>query len=62
MASFDIKSLLTNIPLTETINLCVQNLQINQTEVSNLPISLFHSLLKITMFESFFIVDGKLYE
>ena len=26
MASFDIKSLFTNIPLTETLNLCVQNL------------------------------------
>ena len=62
MASFDIKPLLNNIPLTETINLCVQNLHINQTEVSNLPISLFYSLLKITMFESFFIVDRKLYE
>ena len=62
MASFDIKSLLTSIPLTEMLNLCEQNLHINQAEVSNLPISLFYSLLKITMFESFFIVDGKLYE
>ena len=26
MASLDIKSLFTNIPLTETLNLCVQNL------------------------------------
>ena len=53
MASFDIKSLFTNIPLTETLNLCVQNLYRNQTHVGNLTQSSFYSLLKITMFESF---------
>ena len=62
MASLDIKSLFTNIPLTETLNICVQNLQRNQTHVDNLTQSSFYSLLKITMFESFFIFDGKLYE
>ena len=62
MASFDIKSLFTNIPLTETLNLCVQNLYRNQTHVGNLTQSSFYSLLKITMFESFFIFDGKFYE
>ena len=62
MASFDIKSLFTNIHLTETLNLCVQNLCRNQTHVGNLTQSSFYSLLKITMFESFCIFDGKLYE
>ena len=62
MASLDIKSLFTNIPLTETLNLCVQNLYRNQTHVGNLTQSSFYSLLKITMFESFFIFDGKFYE
>ena len=62
MASFDIKSLFTNIPLTETLNLCVQNLYRNQTHVDNLTQSSFYSLLKITMFKSFCIFDGKLYE
>ena len=62
MASFDIKSLFTNMPLTETLNLCVQNLYRNQTHVGNLTQSSFYSLLKITMFESFFIFDGKFYE
>ena len=60
MASFDIKSLFTNIPLTETLNLCVQNR--NQTHVGSLTQSLFYSLLKITMLKSFFIFDGKFYE
>ena len=52
----------TNIPLTETLNLCVQNLYRNQTHVNNLTKSSFYKLLKITMFESFFIFDGKFYE
>ena len=62
MASFDVMSLFTNIPLTETLNLCVPNLYRNQTHVGNLTQSSFYSLLKITMFESFFIFDGKFYE
>ena len=62
MASFDIKSPFTNIPLTETLNLCVQNLYRNQTHVGNLTGSSFYSLLKVSMFESFFIFDGKIYE
>ena len=62
MASFDIKSLFTNIPLTETLNLCVQNLYRNQTLVNNFTKRSFYKLLKITMFESFFIFDGKFYE
>ena len=62
MTSFDIKSLLTNIPLTEMLNLCVQNLYQNQTRVGNLTKSSFYSLLKITMSETYFILDGKFYE
>ena len=62
MASFDIKSLFSNIPLTELLNLCVQNLYRNQTHVINLTKNSFYKLLKITMFESVFIIDGKFYE
>ena len=62
MASFDVKLLFTNIPLTEMLNLSVRNLYRNQTHVDNLTQSSFYSLLKITMFESFFIFDGKFYE
>ena len=62
IASFDIKSLFTNLPLTGTLNLCVQNLYRNETHVGNLTKSTFYGLLKITMFESFFIFDGKFYE
>ena len=62
MASFDIKSFFTNIPLTKMLNSCVQNLYTNQTHVGNLTQSSFYNLLKITMFELFFIFDGKFNE
>ena len=62
MASFDIKSLFTNTPLTETLNLCVQNLYRNQTHVQNLTKTSFFKLIKMSMFESFFIFDGKCYQ
>ena len=62
MASFDMKSLFTNIPLTETLNLCVQNLYRNQAHVKNLTKSSFYKLLKMTVFESFFVFGGKFNE
>ena len=61
-AGFGINSRFTNIPLTETLNLCVQILYRNQTHGGNMAKSFFYILLKITMFESFFIFDGKFYE
>ena len=62
MVGFDINSLFTNVPLTETLHLCVQNLYRNQTHVGKLTQSSFYSLLKISIFESFFIFDWKSYE
>ena len=62
MGSFDIKSFLMNIPLTDTLNLCIKNIHRNQTHTGNLTKSSFYNLLKMTMFQSFFIFNGKLYE
>ena len=59
MASFDVKSLFTNIPLTETIGLCVDNLYRYQTHIYSLSKSY---ILKMTMYESFFIFDQKYYK
>ena len=56
MASFDIKSRFTNIPLTKTIGLCVE------THMDSLPKSYFLKLLEMTMCESFFIFDQKYYK
>ena len=57
MVSFDVKSLFTNIPPTEAISLCVENLYRNQTHIDSLSKSCFHSLLEMMMYESFFIFD-----
>ena len=60
MAAFDVKSLFNNIPLTGTLNFGKQNLYRGQTHVCNLTKSSFYSLLKITMFESFFYIRWKI--
>ena len=51
MASFDIESLFTNIPLQETIDLCVENLFQDRTHVDNLSKDSFRELLTTTMTE-----------
>ena len=45
MANFDIESLFTNIPLQETIDLCVENLFQDRTHVDNLSKDSFRELL-----------------
>ena len=59
LASFDIKSLFTNIPLTEMLNLCILSFYRNQTHVANLTKISIDNLLNMTVFESFFILAGK---
>ena len=51
VASFDIKSLFTNVSLTEAIGLCVENLYRNQTHIDSLSESSFCKLLEMTMYE-----------
>ena len=62
MASFDIKSLLAKLPLTQTLNFCVQNLYRNQTHFGNLTKSSFCSLLRITMLAKCFVFNRKFHE
>ena len=59
MISFDIESLFTNIPLEETINICVDKLLENNTKVDNLTKESFRLLLELATLESFFNFDGK---
>ena len=42
MASFEIESPFTNVPLQETIELCVENLFKNRTHVQDLSQDFFH--------------------
>ena len=62
MTSFDNESLFTNIPLEETINICVDKLFENNTKVNNLTKESFISLLQLATLDSFFIFDGKYYK
>ena len=62
MTSFDIDSLFTNIHLEETINICVDKLFENNTNVNNLTKESFRSLLELATLDSFFIFDGKYYK
>ena len=57
MAGFDIESLFTNIPLQETIDLCVENLFQDRTHVDNLFKDSFHELLTRTISKSLILFD-----
>ena len=62
MVSFDVKSLFTNVPLVETINIILNKLftQDNET-VSGFDRSTFKDLLELAVLDTNFIFDNKLY-
>ena len=62
MVSFDIEPLFTNIPLQETIDLCVENLFQDRTHVDNLSKDSFRELLTRTMSESLILFDQQFYK
>ena len=61
-ASFDIESLFTNIPLQETIDLCVEKLFQDRTHVDNLSKDSFSELLTRTVSESLILFDQEFYK
>ena len=62
MARFYIQSLFTNIPLQETIDLCVENLFKGRTHVDNLSKDCFRELLTSIMSESLILFNQELYK
>ena len=62
MASFDVESLFTNIPLKETIDLCVDILFYDRTNIDGITKDYFHDLLTICMSESLVLFDGEYYK
>ena len=60
MASFDVTSLFTNIPLEETISICTDAVK-NGTLDSNLDEKSMELLLNLSTNESVFLFNGKLY-
>ena len=61
MASLDVESLSTNIPLEETVKNCVNYLYSNNFYSGKLSRKDLYELLKLATSESFFIFDNKLY-
>ena len=62
LASFDVKSLFTNIPLDETIEICIKECEKQQLTPFNLTKKQFKSLLEIAVKESVFIFGDQLYQ
>ena len=61
MASFDVDALFTNIPLTETIDICVNLLYHNKRKVNGLLRKDFRSLLELATKKSCFLFNGVYY-
>ena len=62
MASLDIESLFTNIPLNETINIAVDQLFANNETVAKFTKDEFRELLELATKQSWFIFDGTYYQ
>ena len=61
MASLDVESLFTNIPLEETIDNIINDLYLSTEKVHNFEKHELKQLLMFAAFESFFVFDGEYY-
>ena len=62
MASFDVSSLFTNIPLQETIDICLDKLFQNCNKVQNLSRRQPTKLLNIALKENHFMFENRIYD
>ena len=62
VASFDVESLFTNIPLQETIDLCVDLLFNNKPNIDKFTKTDFHELLTVTLSESLILFNNEYYK
>ena len=62
MASLDMESLFTNIPLEEVINISYDSLFGNKTKINNFSRNDCEKLLRIALQKNFFNFDGKIYK
>ena len=62
IGSLDVRSLFTNIPLEETINLCTYSLYKDEDVIEGISKSGFKNLLSLATQESYFIFNDVLYK
>ena len=62
MASFDVESLLTNITLQETINLCADILFNDKPNIDEFTKTNFHELLTVTLSETLILFNNEYYK
>ena len=62
MSSFDVVSLFTNIPLEETINICLDKLYANTDKVNNITRINLKKLITLASKENHFMFDGKFFD
>ena len=62
MASLDADFLFTNIPLEETIDICIDNSYNDNENPPNIPKHDFRNLLNIVTKETFFMFNNKYYK
>ena len=62
MASFDVENLFTNLPVVETINIAIDSLFSHRNDIKGIPRKLFRSMLDISVTNSYFLFDKKLYK
>ena len=61
MASLDVESLFTNIPLNEVIDICIDDLFYDTNTTHNVDRNDMRELLTLAAYESFFIFDQVMY-
>ena len=62
MASLDMESLFTNIPLEETINISCDSLFSNEAKINNFNRNDFEKVLRMALQNNFFNFNGKIYK
>ena len=62
MASLDVDSLVTNIPLEETIDISIDSLYKDHENSPKIPQDVFRNLLTVAPKESFFMFNNKFYK
>ena len=61
LASFYIESLFTNIPVKETVDICISSLFTSTDTVAGITKRLFRTLLELAVLNSYFLFDNVLY-